>query len=169
MICWLNHNWQEWLQLWVSRRSWSQSIPGVYLTKPGKKVEAVREIFLLLASLPQKDLVGKKAATQIWERDKSWLKSVTWPIAWNSPPLIAWSRWSDSNIVGRPGMVCTRRVYSTLTSAPQLHVMLFRSLCNMKCKRKERFDNFIWIPTKSEESSSFLLKLCFLIASKILN
>ena len=47
------------------------------------------------------DFESKKAARQILGRDKSWLKSVTCAIpAQKSPPLIAWDRWSVSNIEG---------------------------------------------------------------------
>ena len=62
----------------------------------------------------------------------------------------------------------TGSVYSTLTSAPQLLVMLSRSLCNMKCKSGQRYDNYIWIQIQyveaGEERSSSVLNLCFLIS-----
>ena len=52
----------------------------------------------------------------------------------SSPDSLEQVKRFHSNILGRGRGVYIWSVYSTLTSAPQLLVMLSRSLCNMKCK-----------------------------------
>ena len=61
----------------------------------------------------------------------------------SSPDSLEQVKRFHSNILGRGRGVYIWSVYSSLTSAPQLLLMLSRSLCNMKCKAGQRYDNYI--------------------------